>query len=225
MSKHPWWWLLRFDPCPSILDDYYWDIIHVQASLMNIEIWSMSKHPWWWLLQLDLCPSILDYVDWDFINVQASIMMTIVILSMLKHPTWWLLWFDPCPSILDGDYCNLIHVQASLMNVDWDFINVQAYLMMMRVWSMHKYPCWWSGFNPCLKTNFLSSWPKFGHATIGIVIVTKFLSRWQKIGHVTIPIVIATNFLSWWPNFCHDDKKLVTRQKIKKTERKALNDL
>ena len=218
--KHPWWLLL--------------DFIHVQASLMNIEIWSMSKQPWWWLLQFDLCPSILDYVDWDFINVQASIMMTIVILSILKHPTCW---FDSCPSILDGDYCNLIHVQASLMNVDWDFINVQAYLMMMRVWSMHKYPCWWSsGFNPCLKTNFLSSWPKFGHATIGIVIVTKFLSRWQKIGratigivivtkflsrwqkigHATIPIVIVTKFLSSWPNFCHDDKKLVTRQKIKK---------
>ena len=63
MSKHPWWWLLRFDPCPSILDDYYWDFIHVQASLMNIEIWSMSKHPWWWLLQFDPCPSVLDYVQ------------------------------------------------------------------------------------------------------------------------------------------------------------------
>ena len=151
MSKHPWWWLLQFDPCPSILDDYYWDFIHVQASLMNIESWSMSKHPWWWLLQFDPCPSILDYVDWDIINhVEASYMMITVIWSMFKHSWWWLLQFNPCPSILD--------------DVDWDFINVQAYLMMMGVWSMYKYPCWWSsGFNPCLKTNYLSSWPIFGH--------------------------------------------------------------
>ena len=126
-------------------------------------------------------------------------MMIAAIWSMSKHPWWWLLQFDPCPSILDY--------------VDWDFINVQAYLMMMGVWSMYKYPCWWSsGFNPCLKTNFLSSWPKFGHDDNSnchhdqifvtmtknwsrdnsnchrdqfFVIVTKFLSRWQKIGHAT----------------------------------------
>ena len=41
----------------------------------------------------------------------------------------------------------------------------------------------------------------------------------QFLVTMTIPIVIATNFwsrwqfqLSSWPNFCHDDKKLVTRQ-------------
>ena len=168
----------------------------------GFKVWMrICKPPWWWLLQFDPCPSILDYVDWDFINVQASIMMTIVILSMLKHPTWWLLWFDPCPSILDGDYCNCPSI---LDDIDWDLINVQAYLMMMGVWSMYKYPCWWSsGLNPCLKTNFLSSWQKFGHATIPIVIVTKFWSRWQKIGHATIPIVIVTKILSRWQKIGH----------------------
>ena len=36
--KHPWWWLLGFYQCPSILDDYYWDLIHVQASSMILLI-------------------------------------------------------------------------------------------------------------------------------------------------------------------------------------------
>ena len=133
--NHPWRWLLGFNTCPSILDDDYCDLIPAQASLMIIiGISFMSKRPWW-ILKFDPCPSILDYVDWDFINVQASIMMTIVILSMLKHPTWWLLWFDPCPSILDGDYCKFNPCPSILDDIDWDFINVQAYLMMMGVWS------------------------------------------------------------------------------------------
>ena len=68
-------------------------------------------------------------------------MMITVIWSVSKHSWWWLLQFNPCPSILD--------------DIDWDFINVQAYSMMMGVWSMYKHSCWWSsGFNPCLKTNF-----------------------------------------------------------------------
>ena len=90
------------------------------------------------------------------------------------------------------------------MNVDWDFINVQAYLMMMKVWSMYKYPCWWSsGFNQCLKTNFLSRWQKIGHATIPIVIVTKFLSRWQKIGHATKNKKTERKSLTLHPNYLH----------------------
>ena len=141
MSKHPWWWLLRFDPCPCILDDYYWDFIHVQASLMNIEIWSMSKHPWLCWLGFYQRPSIHNDDYCNFIHVEASYMMITVIWSMPKHSWWWLLQFNPCPSILD--------------DIDWDFINVQAYLMMMGVWSMYRHSCWWSsGFNPCLKTIF-----------------------------------------------------------------------
>ena len=62
------------------------------------------------------------------------------------------------------------------------------------------------------------------------VIVTKIWSWWQKIGRddnwnchrdqnlVTIGIVA-------WPNFCHDDKKLVTWQKIKKQKERPLKSI
>ena len=74
--KHPWWWLLKFDPCPGILDDVKCDSINVQASLMMIvAIWSVCKYPWWWLWGFDPCPSILDDYYCDFIHVQASLMM------------------------------------------------------------------------------------------------------------------------------------------------------
>ena len=33
MSKHPWWWLLQFESCPSLLDDVRWDSINLKASL------------------------------------------------------------------------------------------------------------------------------------------------------------------------------------------------
>ena len=75
MTKHPWWWLLWFDPCPSILDDDYWDFIHVQASLMIIVICSMSKHPWWCWLGFYQHPSILNDDYCDLIFVQAFLMM------------------------------------------------------------------------------------------------------------------------------------------------------
>ena len=58
-NNHPWWWLLRLDPCPNILEDFWY--------------LSMSKHPWWWLLQFDSCPSILDDVRWDSIDLKASL--------------------------------------------------------------------------------------------------------------------------------------------------------
>ena len=74
MSKHPWWWLMQFDPCSNILDYVDWDSVNVQASfMMVIEIWSASKHPLWWLLQFYQWPSILDDVDWDSIDAQASL--------------------------------------------------------------------------------------------------------------------------------------------------------
>ena len=129
------------------------------------------------------------------------------------------------------------------MNVDWDFINVQAYLMMMRVWSMYKYPCWWSsGFNQCLKTNFLSSWQKFGHDDNSnchrdqifvtmtknwsrdnsnchrdqiFVTMTKNWSRDNSNCHRDQFFVIVTKFLSRWQKIGHATKN-------KKTERKAL---
>ena len=134
---------------PSILDDYYWDFIHVQASLMMITaILSMTEHPWLYRLGFYQGPSILDYVDWDSIKVQASLMMIIAIWSVSKHAWCWLLRFDLCPSILmmitvilsmlkhlDDDYSDFIHVKASwwwllqfdpclsiLDYVDWDSI-------------------------------------------------------------------------------------------------------
>ena len=61
-----------FDPCPSILDDYYWDFIHVQTSLMNSEIWSMSKHPWLCWLGFYQRPSIHNDDYCNFIHVEAS---------------------------------------------------------------------------------------------------------------------------------------------------------
>ena len=36
MYKHPWWWLLEFYPCQSILGNDDWDLIPVQASSMMI---------------------------------------------------------------------------------------------------------------------------------------------------------------------------------------------
>ena len=109
MYKHLWWWL-GFDPCTSILDEDYWDLIHVQASLMMIiGIWSMSKLPWSWWLGFNQHPSILDN-DWDLIHVQASLMIIIGILSTSEHPWWWWLGFYQHPSILEDDYWDLIHV-------------------------------------------------------------------------------------------------------------------
>ena len=73
-SKHPYWWLLRFDPCPSILDDDYCKLIHVQISLMMlIGILSMSKHTWWWRLESDQCTSILGDDHRDLIHVSKPI--------------------------------------------------------------------------------------------------------------------------------------------------------
>ena len=55
MSKHPWWWLLQFNPCPSILDDLDWDFINVQAYLMMMGVWSMYKYPCWWSSGFNPC--------------------------------------------------------------------------------------------------------------------------------------------------------------------------
>ena len=63
--------------------------------------------------------------------------MILGILSTSKHPWWWLLRLYQCPSILDDD--------------DWDFINIQASMMMIiGILSMSKNPWWRSlGFDPC----------------------------------------------------------------------------
>ena len=154
--------------------------------------------------------SIPDDMHMNFIHAQAYLMIIIGISFMSKHPwwmligilsmskhTWWWWGFDQCTSILVDDHRDLINVSKPI------FCHDDKKLVTMTIPIV-------------IVTKIWSRWQKIGHATIPIVIVTKFLSRWQKIGHATIPIVIATNFLSSWPNFCHDDKKLVTRQKIKK---------
>ena len=83
MSKHSWWWLLRFDPHTSILDDNDWDLIHVQASLMMmIGIWSMPKHPWWWLLEFISCSSILDDNFIDFSHLRKN--LVVVSLGLVR---------------------------------------------------------------------------------------------------------------------------------------------
>ena len=198
VPKHPWRLLLGFNSCPSVLDEY-WNLIHVQASLMMITaVWSMSKHPWLCWLGFYQRPSVHNDDYCNYIHVEASYMMITVIWSMSKHLWWWLLQFNPCPSILD--------------DVDWDFINVQAYLMMMGVWSMYKYPCWSSGFNPCLKTNFLSWWQKFGHD-----------DNWNCHGDKNL--VMRQFQLSSWPIFCHRDKNLVKRPKIKNQKERPLKIL
>ena len=150
MSKHPWWWLLRFDPCPSILDDYYWDFIHVQASLMNIEIWSMAKHSWWWLLQFNPCPSILDDVDWDFINVQAYLMM-MGVWSMYKYPCWWSSGFNPCLKT------NFLSSWPIFCHRD------QIFVTMTKNRSSDNSNCHCDQFF-VIVTKFLSRWQKIGHA-------------------------------------------------------------
>ena len=108
--------------------------------------------------------------------------MIIVIWSTSKHSWWWLLRINPCSNILD--------------DVDWYFINVQAYLMMtIWIWSMYKHPWWWSSrFNTCLKTIFLKKWPKFGHDDNWnwshdqfLLKVNKIWSRWH-LELVTWPI-------------------------------------
>ena len=79
--------------------------------------------------------------------------------------------------------------------------------------------------------------PIFGHRdqilvtmTIPIVIATNFWSRWQfqlslwpNFCHDDKKLVTRQFQLSSWPNFCHDDKKLVTWQKIKKNRKKGPN--
>ena len=147
--KHPWWWLLQFDPCPGILDDVKCDSINVQASLMMIvAIWSVCKYPWWWLWGFDPCPSILDDYYWDFIHVQASLMidycnlihvqtpliLLIGILSVFKH-TWWWRGFDQCTSNTSNSNC---HRDQFLVTVTIPIVIV---------------------------TKFLSRWQKIGHAT------------------------------------------------------------
>ena len=34
-SKRPWWWWLGFDRCTSILDNDYWDLIHVLKPILH----------------------------------------------------------------------------------------------------------------------------------------------------------------------------------------------
>ena len=163
MSKHPWWWLLGFHSCPSILDDDYCDFIQAWASLIiSIGILSRSKHPWLCLLGFYQGPSILNDDYCDLICVQAPLMLIIGIWSMSKHPYddysdfihvkaswWWLLQFDSCLSILDYVDWDSIKVQASIMMIIaiWS-VSMDAWCwLIIGIWSMSKYPWWcWLGF-------------------------------------------------------------------------------
>ena len=163
MSKHPWWWLLGFHSCPSILDDDHCDFIYARASLIvSIGILSRSKHPWLCWLGFYQNPSILNDDYCDLICVQARLMLIIGIWSMSKHPYddysdfihakaswWWLLQFDPCLSILDY--------------VDWDSIKVQASVMMIiAIWSVSMDPwCWLLGFDPSMSKHPWWCWLGF----------------------------------------------------------------
>ena len=268
MSKRPWW-ILKFDPCPSILDYVDWDFINVQASIMmTIVILSMLKHPTWWLLWFDPCPSILDGDYCNLIHVQASLMILIGILSMSKH-TWWWWGFDQCTSILVDDhrdfnpclktnfFCWVVWIAQSGKALSFrrrgpGFESrgqpyAQCFHPALGMWTLVE--GWSIGSEPAIDIThapagsdtlrgLVGKWRQV--ETLGITPLLKqwnqFLSSWPKIGcddnwnchrdqifvRMTKKLVTQQFQLSSWPNFCHNDKKMVTRQKIKKQKERPL---